>query len=233
MTRRILEDKDFGKIIVGTRSNAHNISLGVRADGLHVTVPPYTKLATIIESVDRYRQQLLPSFERIKPQTIGPDFRIRTECFMLKLLPGRNRNFTLHYEESEVTLFYPANTDFSNKAAQTTIRNGIIRAMKHCAASVLPPILEMFAQRHHLKYKKVKINGARSRWGSCTAAGTINLSCYLMLLPPHLSDYVLLHELAHTVEMNHGPRFWQLLDSLTEGKAMSLRKELRNYRLPF
>ena len=54
-----------------------------------------------------------------------------------------------------------------------------------------------------------------------------------MLLPPHLMDYVLLHELSHTKEMNHGPRFWELLDSLTEGKALSLRAELRNYRTAF
>ena len=184
-------------------------------------------------TVQGNRSQLLPSFERVKPQGITPDFRIAAECFRLSLQQGKRKNFTLHYGEDEVTLYYPPFTDFSSKAVQTTIRNGITRAMKHNAALMLPPVLEMFAQRHRLTYKKVKINGARRRWGSCTAAGTINLSCYLMLLPPHLSDYVLLHELAHTVEMNHGPRFWRLLDSFTDNKALALRKELRNYRLPF
>ena len=51
-----------------------------------------------------------------------------------------------------------------------------------------------------------------------------------MLLPAHLMDYVVLHELAHTREMNHGPRFWELLDRMTEGRALALRKELRAYR---
>ena len=54
-----------------------------------------------------------------------------------------------------------------------------------------------------------------------------------MLLPAHLMDYVILHELAHTREMNHGPRFWELLNRMTEGKALALRKELRAYRLVF
>lgn len=233
MAKRVFEDKDFGKIIVGSRSNARNLSLSVRADGLHVTVPPYTKFSTIIEAVEKYRSQLLPSFERVRPQGITPGFRISAECFRLSLQQGKGKNFTLHYGEDEVTLFYPPETDFGSKTVQTTIRNGIVRALKHNAALMLPPVLEMFAQRHRLTYKKVKINGARRRWGSCTAAGTINLSCYLMLLPPHLSDYVLLHELAHTVEMNHGPRFWRLLDSFTDNKAQTLRKELRNYRLLF
>ena len=54
-----------------------------------------------------------------------------------------------------------------------------------------------------------------------------------MLLPAKLMDYVILHELAHTKEMNHGPRFWELLDGMTEGKALLLRKELRAYRTSF
>jgi predicted metal-dependent hydrolase len=54
-----------------------------------------------------------------------------------------------------------------------------------------------------------------------------------MLLPPHLMDYVLLHELTHTIEMNHGPKFWEILDGLTEGRAHTLRAELRQFRTSF
>lgn len=54
-----------------------------------------------------------------------------------------------------------------------------------------------------------------------------------MLLPAHLMDYVILHELAHTREMNHGPEFWRLLDSLTDHRAKALRKELQTYRPVF
>ena len=233
MAKRIIEDNDFGKIIINSRINARNISLSIRADGLHLTVPPYTKYTTIHDVVEKYRSQLIPAFEKVKPQELNAGFRIDSECFKLKMEAGKGKNFTLRYDDDEVTLFYPANTDFNDKTVQTTIRNGIVRALKHNAAQMLPPVLETLALRHKLKYRKVKINGARRRWGSCTSAGTINLSCYLLLLPPHLSDYVMLHELAHTVEMNHSPRFWRLLDSLTDGKALTLRKELRNFRLQF
>lgn len=69
--------------------------------------------------------------------------------------------------------------------------------------------------------------------GSCSSSRDISLSYYLMLLPAHLMDYVILHELAHTREMNHGPEFWRLLDSLTDHRAKALRKELQTYRPVF
>jgi predicted metal-dependent hydrolase len=76
----------------------------------------------------------------------------------------------------------------------------------------------------------VKINSSRGRWGSCSAKKTINLSLFLLLLPQHLIDYVLLHELCHIREMNHSVRFWKLLDSFTDEKALQLREELKGYK---
>ena len=75
-----------------------------------------------------------------------------------------------------------------------------------------------------------RVNVSKGRWGSCSGRKDINLSCYLALLPPHLRDYVMLHELCHTREMNHGPHFWALLDALTDGKAKALREELKGHR---
>ena len=83
---------------------------------------------------------------------------------------------------------------------------------------------------HKLPYKAVKINNSEGRWGSCSASKSINLSYYLVLLPKHLMDYVLLHELCHTREMNHGEHFWKLLDELTNNKALALRDELKKHK---
>ena len=113
------------------------------------------------------------------------------------------------------------------------MRNAIVRALKKRAEEYLLPLLQTLADQYHFTYRKVRIKAVKSRWGSCSTAGSINLSCYLLLLPPHLMDYVLLHELCHTKEMNHGPKFWELLDDVTSGMARALRKELRHYRAGF
>lgn len=95
----------------------------------------------------------------------------------------------------------------------------------------LPTRLHNLAAKHGFVYHKVRISNSRGRWGSCSSKKSINLSLYLMTLPPHLIDYVLLHELCHTKEMNHGPAFWELMDSVTEGKAKELRLELRSKKI--
>jgi hypothetical protein len=67
----------------------------------------------------------------------------------------------------------------------------------------------------------VKLSGARSEWGSCNAAGEIRLNWRLVQLPPELALYVIAHEVAHLVELNHSPRFWQVVERLLPGHARS------------
>ena len=232
-TKRIIPDTDFGQIIIRTRITARNISMRTKADGLHVTVPPRCLTSKILSVIEEYRPRLLEKWDKAAPQPLDLNFRIDAPCFRLHLEQGRFSRFTLRMDEEGITICCPPNVDFSQKGVQELLRNAIIRALKKSAQTYLPPLLDELAEHYGFKYKRVKITGSKSRWGSCSAIGSINLSCYLMLLPPPLMDYVLLHELTHTREMNHGPKFWEILNDLTEGRAKSLRAELRGFRTNF
>ena len=232
-TKRVVPDEDFGQIIIRTRTTARNISMRTKPDGLHVTVPPRCLTSRIMSVIEEYRPKLLEKWQKATEQPLDLNFRIDAPCFRLHLEEGRFSRFTLRMNEEDITICCPPRTDFSQKAVQDLLRNAIIRALKKSAQAYLPPLLSELAEHYGFKYKKVKITGSKSRWGSCSATGSINLSCYLMLLPPHLMDYVLLHELTHTKEMNHGPQFWEILNDLTEGRAKALRAELKNFRTSF
>ena len=232
-TKRVVPDKDFGQIIIRTRITARNISMRTKPDGLHVTVPPRCLTSKIMAVIEEYRPKLLENWQKSAEQPLDLNFRIDAPCFRLHLEEGRFSRFTLRINEEDITICCPPRTDFAQKSVQDLLRNAIIRALKKSAQTYLPPLLSELADHYGFKYKKVKITGSKSRWGSCSATGSINLSCYLMLLPPHLMDYVLLHELTHTKEMNHGPKFWEILNDLTEGKAKTLRAELKQFRTSF
>ena len=232
-TKRVLPDKDFDRIIVRTHKLARNVTMRVKPDGLHVTVPPYSLSSKVLEVVEQYRQRLLEDWRKVSKKPIDLNFRIHTPCFRLWLEQGNFTCFSVRFTEEGVKIICPRNVDFSLPEVQRLVRNAIIRAMKKNAQEYLPPLLSALSEQYHLPFKRVKITGSKGRWGSCSGTGSINLSCYLMLLPPHLMDYVLLNELSHTKEMNHGPRFWELLDSMTGGRARALRAELRGFNTDF
>ncbi len=84
-----------------------------------------------------------------------------------------------------------------------------IRHLAEQALQYIPPRVNYFARLAGIEYGRITIRNQTSRWGSCSARGNLNFNCLLMLAPPDVIDYVIVHELCHRIEMNHSPRFWQ------------------------
>lgn len=101
--------------------------------------------------------------------------------------------------------------------------------LRSAAKEYLPRRTAELAYMWGFTYKSVKIQSSRTRWGSCSATCSINFSLFLMTVPEHLIDYVILHELCHTKHHDHSPAFWAEMDRVTDGKAKALRQELRKY----
>lgn len=91
--------------------------------------------------------------------------------------------------------------------------------------------LEAFSRQHQLIYRKAAFRCQKTKWGSCSTAGSINLNINMVMLPEHLQDYILLHELTHLRHPNHSHRFWRQLDQFCGGHAKAWAKEIRNYPL--
>lgn len=90
--------------------------------------------------------------------------------------------------------------------------------------------LEYFNQFYGFKYEKISIRNQSSRWGSCSASGTLSFNYRIALVDPQMADFVIVHELCHTKEMNHSPRFWGLV-AKTLPNYKQLQRKFRQFDL--
>jgi predicted metal-dependent hydrolase len=97
------------------------------------------------------------------------------------------------------------------------------------AETHLPPLLENVSREIGLGYSRVSIRRQRSRWGSCSAQRAISLNATLLFLPAHLARYVLVHELCHTVHLNHSTRYWNVVARHCPGYR-DAEREMRHAR---
>ena len=86
-------------------------------------------------------------------------------------------------------------------------------ALRAQAARELPPQLLALAEQHGLEVTRVSIRNQRSRWGSCSPRGHVALNYRLVLMPPAVREYILIHELMHLRQQNHSIRLWRLVEA--------------------
>jgi len=106
-----------------------------------------------------------------------------------------------------------------------------VEELRRAAKADLPGRIARLSEATGLKYEKLTIRASRTKWGSCSGRNHISLSLFLMALPEHLRDYVIIHELCHTVHHNHSPRFHALVDRLVGGREKALNRELRAFTI--
>lgn len=122
--------------------------------------------------------------------------------------------------QAKVKLVEQRQKNMSRKIAKTDIPAANERLFKR---------LKKLAKKHGFNYNNATIRHQKTRWGSCSSKNNINLNISLALLPPKLTDYVILHELVHTRIKNHSKNFWAELDKYVDDSS-ALRKEMKNYR---
>ena len=97
---------------------------------------------------------------------------------------------------------------------------------KEIARSHILKRLEYWNAVYGFTYNRVSIRNTKTCWGSCTSLKNLNFSYKVFFLPEHLQDYIIVHELCHLSELNHGPRFWELVAQQIPDHAQR-RRELR------
>ena len=104
----------------------------------------------------------------------------------------------------------------------------IAKWLKKKSEEFITPLMESLSEETLLKYRKLTFRGQKTRWGSCSPNGSINLNYCLLFLSEDYVRYVLIHELCHLQEMNHGRAFWSLVRGF-EPRYKRLDKKLNDY----
>ena len=160
------------------------------------------KLGTWQERAARHEQQRVRFEDGALLPLLGEQIRLRTHPL------SEHRRTRIQPLGDELWVSGPAARDDTLLPAAVTI--WLRRHALQVFAQRLPP----WAERLGRQPRSLGLSSARTRWGSCARNGDIRLNWRLIQFAPELIDYVIAHELAHLVEMNHSPRFWAQLEAL-------------------
>jgi len=232
---KIIEYKDIGKVSFIRRNSVRNLKITIKPfKGVQVTVPGFISLESAGKFVEeksswiRKSQLKLNKYEkritRFEEDTV---FNTRDHTLIL----ARHTKSTIRTEigEGRIKVSYPDFADIEDPRIQKAIRKAIIIGWRLEAKKYLPERVKTLSQQYHLDCGRIVVRENKTRWGSCSRDNNISLNIHLMRLPQHLSDYVILHELAHTIHKNHQKAFWNYLNGLMGGKAKEHDKELNRF----
>lgn len=227
---------EFGEISWIKSSRARNISVKIMSDGLRVVIPDNYSVNDALRFIQleydkiRFKQKKIQ--ERSQKHLLTEGRQFKTATFNVNIIRAKRNDVFFVLKQGILDVEIPFDVEFESKKIQQACWNGINYFLKKEAKRMLPQRVHELAEKFGFKYRDVKIQSSKTRWGSCSVKKNINLSYFLMLMPGDLSDYVILHELCHTIEMNHGEKFWALMSKVTEGKAHEMRNALKKYQIP-
>jgi predicted metal-dependent hydrolase len=234
----MLSDAELGTIEFVRNERSKHIRVRILGSGLKVTLPPMATQEDALKFINSIRAKLIQKQEKLEKGLekrnilIDENSRLQTLTFVVEAKPVERKNIYFSLKSSALTIEFPLGTNCNDTITQQYFWNGISHFLRKEAKRLLPDRTKQLAQKFGFTFSTVKIQSSKSRWGSCSQSQSINFSLYLMLLPVHLVDYVILHELCHTKEMNHGHNFWRWMDRVTDGKSKEMQKELKNYHMP-
>lgn len=155
---------------------------------------------------------------------IGAD--IKTKLHTLKIVETEQPKPAYEIKQDMIILSIPKQVDFSR--IEKIVQQFLVEIYTIEARQYLPKRVKHYAEKFGFKYGRLTFRNNSSNWGSCSAEDNISLNIKLMKLPDEIIDYVILHELCHTVEKNHSVAFWKLVGKVCPNYS-TLRESLRKY----
>ncbi len=219
---------DGTPVTIYKRKASRSIRLSISSKGeVRLSIPTWTPYVAGLHfaksKANWIAEQKQPEHILLNDQQVGKAHRLKL------LASDGTKKVTSRVINGTIFIKYPAHLPAADPSVQAVAKTASTRALRAQAEQLLPQRLATLADQHGFTYTDVAIKQLRSRWGSCDSKRHIVLNLYLMQLPWDLIDYVLLHELTHTQELHHGPKFWETMRRITP-KLATRRKLMRMHQ---
>lgn len=199
-------------ITLSRRRGAKSLKIAIKSNGnIMVTVPyglPEIAAKRYIKSKMNWINQ------HAKPVEIISNGARIGKAHLVEISASDASRSSTKIKDNKILIRLPENDDPRASAQQEIIKKACIKALVIEASKLLPQRLDYLSARNDLPFTSCDVKKLRSRWGSCDHKNNITLNCFLMQLDWKTIDYVLCHELAHTVHKNHSKSFWLLTESM-------------------
>ena len=232
---RIVNYKTIGEVSFIRKLSVRGLKITIKPfSGVKVIYPHFISFESAGKFVEdkmgwiRRQQEKIDKFES-RVTCFREDTVFRTKDHVLSIGTHVKSTILALIKNQVIRINYPVYANVEDPRIQRVIRRAIHAALKIEAVKYLPVLTDRLAREFGLSYGQVSVRNNKTRWGSCSGRNSISLNIHIIRLPQHLQEYIILHELSHTVHRHHQKPFWQLLDRLTGGRARKLDRELDTY----
>lgn len=213
MTTIELHDQEFGAIAVRCNPRAKRVILRLSHRGdILLTIPRRMHLPLAKKLLDDNRPHLRR--QRASRQAVHEPYQpgqIIGKHHELIFRARAVEKASTRMSADSIIVTYPLAADIQSGEVQGVVRQAAKKALRRQAESYLTTRLQQLSHFYQLPYESLRLSSGHTRWGSCSSSKKISLNIWLMTLPYDLIDYVICHELCHTVQHNHSNAFWQLV----------------------
>ena len=215
----IIEGKTV-PLIVRENSKARRFTLRLRPEGggnIVLTLPLFYSKKQVLGFIEQSRPWLEKQMARTIPKLTYAQGMV---------LPILGKSFELRHKPSKSYRSWWGEDHLLIHAPPEKFGAAVQRSLHQVAKQFLTERSTLYANQVEKSLKRITLRDTRSRWGSCSANGNISYSWRLIFAPEKVADYVCAHEVAHMIEMNHSPQFWEIVEDFCPDYK-SLRHWLR------
>ncbi|WP_455474185.1 M48 family metallopeptidase [Bartonella sp. B30(2025)] len=212
--RFILSDRVV-PLLVREDKRARRFILRIEAGGrgICVTIPPLMSSCSVQRFIEKHRSWIETRLTSIQASCESPYLKDGTMipflgvAHIIKHKAGRGVTEIIADDmgEEPKIIVYGQSEHLPRRIADV---------LKKQAACIITPMVINYARKVERKIKSISYKDMKSRWGSCSTDGCLSFSWRLVMAPKDIVEYVVAHEVAHLIEMNHGPKFWTLCEKL-------------------